>query len=293
MIFDFTVSYIRDVNLATFTTDFGLSDPYVGEVRGVIDSISPETRVIDITHDVEPGNVLQASFLLTGSYQYFADSALHLVVVDPGVGTGRDILIVQTSRFTFIGPDNGVLYAASYEDGVQVIFSLDADRLYGELRSRFYGNGVISRILERGTSSTFHGRDLFAPLTAYLSLGFPVSNVGRPREGMVELKLPQPVVDEGSVAGRVIYIDRYGNIITNIHRHLIGREGEVYIKIKGEMLSVGSMVHTYDDVPAGKPAALVSSRDRLEIAVNGGHAAEHYGAAVGDEILVKRKRESR
>jgi len=279
--------------LTTFTTDFGLSDPYVGEVRGVIDAISPETRVIDITHDVEPGNVAQASFLLTGSYQYFADKALHLVVVDPGVGTGRDIIIVQTSRYVFIGPDNGVLYAASRDDGVEVIFSLDADRLYGELRSRFYDNGVISRILEKGTSSTFHGRDLFAPLTAYLSLGFPASNVGRPRDGMVELKLPEPVVDEGSVAGRVIYIDRYGNIITNIHRHLLGMGGEVYIKIKDEMMHVGSMVHTYDDVPAGKPAPLVSSRDRLEIAVNGGNAAEYYGAAVGDEILVKKKRESR
>jgi S-adenosylmethionine hydrolase len=280
-----------DVNLTTFTTDFGLSDPYVGEVRGVIDAISPETRVIDITHDVEPGNLLQASFILTGSYQYFADNALHLVVVDPGVGTGRDILIVQTSRYTFIGPDNGVLYAAAYDDGVDVVFSLDPDRLYGELRSRFYGNGLVSRILEKGASSTFHGRDLFAPLTAYLALGFPVSNVGRPRSEMVELKLPEPVVDEESVAGRVIYIDRYGNIITNIHRHLLTEKCEVYIKIKGEMRHVGSMVYTYDDVAAGKPAALVSSRDRLEIAVNGGSAAEHYGAAQGDEILVKKERE--
>ena len=277
--------------MATFTTDFGLSDPYVGEVKGVVDAISPETRVIDITHDVEPGNMLQASFLLTGSYRYFTDNALHLVVVDPGVGTGRDILIVQTRRYTFIGPDNGVLYAATHDDGVEVIFSLDADRLYGELRSRFYGNSVISRILEQGTSSTFHGRDLFAPATAYLSSGFPVSNVGRPRESMVELKLPEPVVDEGSVAGRVIYIDHYGNIVTNIHRRYLGGTGEVYIKIKGEMRHVGSMVNTYDDVPAGRPAALVSSRDRLEIAVNGGSAAEHFGAVRGDEILVKKERE--
>ena len=291
MIFNFTLSYIRGVNLATFTTDFGLSDPYVGEVKGVIDAISPETRVVDITHSVEPGNLLQASFFLTGSYRYFADNALHLVVVDPGVGTGRDIIVVQTARYTFIGPDNGVLYAAAHDDGVQVIFSLDEDRLYGELRSRFYDNGVISRILERGASSTFHGRDLFAPLTAYLASGFPVSNVARPRDAMVELKLPEPVVDEGSVAGRVIHIDRYGNIITNIHYRYVGGGGEVYIKIKGEMVAVGGMVHTYEDVAEGQPAALVSSRDRVEIAVNGGSAADHFGAVVGDEILVKKERD--
>jgi S-adenosylmethionine hydrolase len=289
LIFNFTINYIRGVNLVTFTSDFGLSDPYVGEVKGVIDAVSPETRVIDITHDVKPGNVLQASFLLTGAYRFFADGALHLVVVDPGVGTGRDIIIVQTGRYTFIGPDNGVLSAAVREDGVEVVFSLDADRLYGELRSRFYGNGVVSRLLERGTSTTFHGRDLFAPLAAYLGLGFPVSNVGRPRDGMVELKLPEPVVDEGGVAGRVVYIDHYGNIVTNIHSRYLGSGGEVYIKIKGEMVPVGGMVRTYDDVPAGRPAALVSSRERLEIAVNGGNAAEHFGALENDEILVKRK----
>jgi S-adenosylmethionine hydrolase len=189
----------------------------------------------------------------------------------------------------FVGPDNGVLSAAVREDGVQVIFSLDADRLYGELRSRFYGNGVISRLLERGASTTFHGRDLFAPLAAYLCSGFPVSNVGRPRDGMVELELPEPVVDEGSITGRVVYIDHYGNIITNIHHRFLEGGGEVYIKIRGEMVHVGSMVHTYDDVPAGHAAALVSSRERLEIAVNGGSAAEHFGASENDEILVKKE----
>jgi len=288
LIFIFTACYIRGVNLVTFTTDFGISDPYVGEVKGVVDAISPDTRIIDITHDVEQGNVLQASFLLTGSYRYFADHALHLVVVDPGVGTGRDIIIVQTTRYTFIGPDNGVLYAAVHGDGVEAIFTLDADRLYGELRSRFFGNGVVSRILESGTSSTFHGRDLFAPLTAYLSSGFPVSNVGRPREGIMELRLPEPVVEEGSVIGRVMYIDRFGNIISNIHRHLLGTDGEVFIKIKNKLIHVGRIVKTYADVEAGTPAALISSRNTLEIAVNGGNAGKHYGTVAGDEILVKR-----
>jgi S-adenosylmethionine hydrolase len=281
------------VNLVTFTTDFGVSDPYVGEVKGVVDAISPDTRIIDITHDVEQGNVLQASFVLTGSYRYFADHALHLVVVDPGVGTGRDIVIVQTTRYMFIGPDNGVLYAAVHDDGVEIIFALDADRLYGELRSRFFGNGVVSRILENGTSSTFHGRDLFAPLTAYLSLGFPVSNVGKPAEGMEELRLPEPVVDGGSVTGRVMYIDRFGNIISNIHRSLLGENDEVFIRIEDKLIHVGRIVRTYADVQAGTPAALISSRNRLEIAVNGGNAGTHFGAVAGDEILVKRGKEDR
>lgn len=277
----------------TFTTDFGLSDPYVGEVKGVIAAISHDTRIIDITHDVEGGNVLEASFLLTGSYRYFEDHALHLVVVDPGVGTGRDIIIVQTTRYTFIGPDNGVLYSAVQDDGVEVIFTLDVDRLYGELRSRFYGNGVVSRILESGKSSTFHGRDLFAPLTAYLSLGFPVANVGKPGEGMAKLPLPEPVLNKGSIVGRVMYIDRFGNIITNVHRRLVGIDDEVFIKRKNELVRVGKLVETYADVPAGKHAALIGSRNRLEIAVNGGDARKHFGAVMGDEILVKRGRGNR
>jgi S-adenosylmethionine hydrolase len=176
---------------------------------------------------------------------------------------------------------------------VEAIFTLDADRLYGELRSRFFGNGVVSRILKSGTSSTFHGRDLFAPLTAYLSSGFPVSNVGRPREGIVELLPPEPVVDGESVIGRAMYIDRFGNIISNIHHHFLDTDYEVFIKIKNKPVRVGRIVKTYADVEPGTPAALISSRNRLEIAVNGGNAAKHFSAVTGDEILVKRGKGNR
>lgn len=281
------------MHLVTLTTDFGLSDPYVGEVKGVVAAISPDTRIIDITHDIEGGNVLEASFVLTGSYRYFSEQAIHLVVVDPGVGTERAIIIVQTVHYTFIGPDNGVLYSAVQDDGVEVVFTLDVDRLYGELRSRFYGNGVISRILESGTSSTFHGRDLFAPLTAYLSTGFPAANVGTPGGEMTELPLPEPVVKEESIAGRVMYIDRFGNIITNIQRRLVGMDDEVFIRRKNELVLVGKLVETYADVPAGEYAALIGSRNRLEIAVHGGDARKYFGAATGDEVVIVRGRGNR
>jgi len=286
LIFDFYGYYIRDVHLVTFTSDFGLSDPYVGEVKGVILAIAPEARIIDVTHDIEPGNLLQASFALSGSFRYFTEGTLHLVIVDPGVGTGRDIVAVRTPRFTFVGPDNGVLWEAVQRDGPGEIFMLDTERLYAELQRRHSDNTVVRHILKNGTSATFHGRDLFAPLTAYLCAGHPLGAVADPCEELVKLMLPVPVKTEQSVAGRVIYTDRFGNLVTNIPRDLINHNDEVFIKVKNELALVGRMSHTYAEVHQGEPLALIGSRNTLEIAVNRGSACEYYDASNGDEILI-------
>jgi S-adenosylmethionine hydrolase len=286
LIFNFAAYYIRGVQLVTFTSDFGLSDPYVGEVKGVVAALAPQVRVIDISHDIEPGNLLQGSFVIAGSFRYFTAGTVHLVVVDPGVGTPRGILVVQTRQYRFIGPDNGVLYEAVQRSGLEKLFELDTVRLYEELQARFPGNSVVEHLLQTGTSSTFHGRDLFAPLTAYLCSGYPLEAVAKRREELERLVIPAPVQTETSVAGRIIYIDRFGNLVTNIPDAYVDRDDEVFIKARNELSLVGRIAETYADVQTGTPLALIGSRGNLEIALNRGSAREYFDAASGDEILV-------
>jgi S-adenosylmethionine hydrolase len=274
------------VHQVTFTSDFGLSDPYVGEVKGVLTAIAPEARIIDLTHDIEPGNLVQASFTLSKSFRYFADGTLHLVVVDPGVGTTRGIVAVRTSRFTFVGPDNGVLWEAVQRDLPGRIAVLEPAKLYVELQKRCPGNPVVARLVEGGMSATFHGRDLFAPLAAYICEGHPLEAVASPGKALEKLLLPAPVRTEQSVAGRVLYIDRFGNLVTNIGRDLVESNDEVFIKARNELVLVGGLSDTYAQVETGKPLALIGSRNNLEIAVNRGSARDLFETGCGAEILV-------
>jgi S-adenosylmethionine hydrolase len=282
------------VKILTFISDFGLSDPYVGEVKGVVKAVSPDAEIIDITHGIEPGNLLEASFVLAGAYRYFSAGSVHLVVVDPGVGTGRDIIAVHTADHCFIGPDNGVLHEAVKEEGENdmKIYALDRVLLYEELSRRAAGNRVVQRLLDAPASATFHGRDLFAPLAGLLLEEVQTRSVCVPcdRKRMERLDIPVPVEKERSVTGTVLHIDRFGNLITNIPGDLLRGGGDVFIHVKDELVSVGSLVGTYADVEAGKPVALISSRRHLEIAVNGGSARDYFAASCGDEILVMRGR---
>jgi S-adenosylmethionine hydrolase len=261
----------------------------VGEVKGVFAAIAPEVRIIDLTHDIEPGNLVQASFMLSESFRYFPDGTLHLVVVDPGVGTLRGIAAVRTSSFTFVGPDNGVLWEAVHRDGPKSFAVLDPARLYVELQSRHPHNAVIGRLVERGISATFHGRDLFAPLAAYLCKGHPLEAVASSAGALEKLVLPAPVQTERSVAGRVVYVDRFGNLVTNISRELVGGNDEVFIKARNELALVGRLSATYADIGEGKPLALIGSRNNLEIAVNRGSARDLFDAGRGTEILVMKE----
>jgi hypothetical protein len=282
------------VHTVTFTSDFGLSDPYVGEVKGVISSIVPEVRIIDLTHHIEPGNTVAASFVLAGSFRYFPEGTLHLVVVDPGVGTERAIIAARTTHYRFVGPDNGVLWEALQRDGLQEVHALDSGQLYRWLERSYPGNPVIGHIVESGASNTFHGRDLFAPLTACLCAGLPIGKVASrtTRGEIVELTIPPPAETDRSVTGRVLYVDRFGNLVTNIQCSLVEPDFEVFMRVRNELVLVGRLSTAYAEVEAGTPLALIGSRDYLEIAVNRGSARDYFGAAAGSEILVMKGKDS-
>jgi S-adenosylmethionine hydrolase len=299
--------------LLTFLSDFGTRDSYVSEVKGVIHACDPWIRIIDITHCIEPGNLTAAAFVLLHSFGYFVQGAVHLAVIDPGVGSSRDILAVKTKGYVFVGPDNGVLFEAVKADGGGKIYALEVDRFLQKLSDLYKGNRVIERIIRQGPSFTFHGRDLFAPLAGYILGGGEVEErtknvseagedarrdrgvlekleaVARKKNTMVQLEIMQPSEAERRVSGKIVYIDRFGNLISNITADLISQEDEIFIKTQKNMALVGMLKHSYSMVGQGVPLALIGSRELLEIAVNGGSAKDYFAAGYGDDIMVLKK----
>jgi S-adenosylmethionine hydrolase len=286
-----------------FTSDFGLSDPYVGEVKGVIHACEPEVRITDITHDIEPGGLVPAAFVLLNAYPYFSRGTVHLAVVDPGVGGGRDILIVTTRNYRFVGPDNGILYEAVRRDGVESIHALDPPAFISELK-RVYGGDqtagpVVGRILRSGASAVFHGRDLFAPLAAYLAgraapaderFGADtLSRFAAPRETMAKVEIGEPIRDRTSLLGKIVYVDRFGNLVSNIRAEAVAPEDEIFIGCGGSMHAVGKLRRAYVDAERGSALPLIGSRGYLEIAVNLGSAKDLFGAGCGDAVMILKK----
>lgn len=263
--------------IITLLTDFGLEDAYVGIVKGVILSVSPSATIIDISHNIAPQDVVRAAYLIDVSYGYFAPGTVHVVVVDPGVGSDRAIVGVEMKGHRFLAPDNGVLTAVLAEG--------PADRVVRVENSSFFLNPV---------SRTFHGRDIFAPAAAHLSMGLDLGALGPTvdSEALIRLRLPQPIfTDVPEIVGVVIAVDRFGNLVTNIRDQdlakLMGRTGvrELIIQI-GKRLFFG-LSDSYASVAFGAPLAIIGSSGCLEIAVNGGSAVQDLEAGPGDEIRVK------
>jgi len=295
-----------------FTSDFGLTDPYVGEVKGVILACEPGARVTDLTHGIEAQNLTSAAFVLRNGYRYFTTGAVHLVVVDPGVGSERDLLVVTTRNYRFAGPDNGVLYEAAASDGIESIHALDIALFLGEIARVYARNPVVERILGAGVSPVFHGRDLFGPLAAYLArrvalhwggvgkktpsrraarrAASPLSRFCRPRDTMARVEIGEPLDEGNGLLGRVVYIDRFGNLVSNIRARSVGPGDEIFIKTSGAMSSVGRLKRTYADAASGAALPVIGSTGHLEIAVNRGSASARFGAAFGDGVFVLKKR---
>ncbi len=263
-------------NLITFTTDFGLRDGFVGVIKGAALSINPEARFVDITHQIEPQNIQQGAFLLANSTPYFPAAAIHVCVVDPGVGSTRRALAVQVGETTFIGPDNGVLSLATR--AVQA--RTKAQPRAFELNNPRYW---LPRV-----STTFHGRDIFSPSAAHLSLGVPLTELGKPVADWITLAPPAPVRQNGMLIGHVIYIDHYGNIVSDItdqDLQALG-DGTPVVEVGGHRIH--GLVQTYSDVAPSEFAALVGSPWKLEVAQREGNAAEALDVQVGDEIIVRK-----
>jgi len=255
--------------IITLLTDFGQLDPYAGVMKGAILGIYPEARIVDLTHEVPAQRVAEANFALRGSYAYFPEGTVHVVVVDPGVGSDRRIICARSRKRLFLAPNNGVL-TGIVEAGDEVREVTNGD---------LFLSGSISR--------TFHGRDVFAPVAAHLAAGTAFEQVGDPISDLVRLDLSEPQwLDERTILGEVIHVDRFGNLISNIREQdllaLPGGPGMVSFRNQ----EIGCPVESYAAVPTGTPLAVVDSFGFLEIAVSSGNAAHHFNATLGDRLKV-------
>ena len=252
------------MSIITLLTDFGTSDSYVAEIKGVLLSRAPTATVVDVSHDVPAGDVRAGRYILSRVWPRFPAGTVHLAVVDPGVGTARRALAAQAGGHSFVGPDNGLLSGLP-ED------------------ARFVTLPVL-----RDASPTFHGRDVFAPAAARLAAGARLDEIGTPVADVVRLAGAAPRVAESAVLGEVVYTDRFGNLISNIPKDLIRMGAAITV---GET-TIGPVRRTFGDVAVGMLVAYIGSGGTVEIGVRQGSAARVLGVAVGAVVAASRGRTS-
>jgi hypothetical protein len=261
----------------TLLTDFGLDDEFVGVMKGVILTVNPQACIVDITHGIAPQDRLAAASSLRSAYRYFPSGTVHVVVVDPGVGSSRAIVAVQLQEHFFVAPDNGVLTLVLEDYSVDTIVRVTNDR--------YFLNAV---------SRTFHGRDIMAPVAGHISRGVDLSCLGpeTTADALVSLPFERSRYQAGeSVIGRVVQIDRFGNLITNIEAEKLVRLTDVgrgdHFGIRLGRHRIPGLSDSYADVPTGSPLAIVGSKGYLEIAVNCGRADRFFEAHIGDAVRVE------
>ena len=276
--------------IVTLTSDFGAGDAYVGAMKGVLLGISPDVTLVDISHDVPPQDIGHGAFVLGSAYRYFPPETIHVAVVDPGVGTGRRALLLVTPSGRFLAPDNGLLtYVLADERrrpaSDNVTGSADSDFMEPlpvpvpggcsaySLTNQEYWRHPVSR--------TFHGRDIFAAVAGHLSRGVPPQELGEEVDSVLALYVPAPVARDGVVEGWILFVDHFGNLVSNIRSaDLPG--SEVQVEIGG--VPIAGLSRTFADSEG--LLALVGSRDYLEIAEANGSAAERLGVGVGARVRV-------
>lgn len=259
------MSSVEPSGIVTLLTDFGLDDPYVGVMKGALYQRYREARIVDLTHAIEPQNVEGAAFWIDAAFRYFPEGTVHVVVVDPGVGTARKPLLVSAHRHYFVGPDNGVFTRILRSGEGREVRSIDLARL-----------GVDA------PSATFHGRDIFAPAAGELASGYRwPPELGTLLSEWVRLELPKPERRGNRLVGTVLTVDRFGNVITNISRRHVEEAMAPRVRVK---LSVLGFFRTYAEVAPGESFALINAFDRVEVAVREGSASEHFGLRRGDEV---------
>lgn len=265
--------------VVTLVTDFGWDDHYVGVMKGVILAVNPDAQIVDISHSIPPFDIAAGALVLATSYHYFPKGTVHLAAVDPGVGGDRRAILAATENYFFVGPDNGI-FTFIYDDP----FFLWARHLR-----------TVEFFLEK-VSSTFHGRDVFAPVAGHLSTGEPAANFGPLIDDPVRLEHARPeVTPEGSIHGEVIHVDRFGNLITNIDtiafwegESRAGTEEENLVPIVEVMgRTIRGISEFYGAVPPGELGAQLNSWSRLEIFVPEGSAARELGAGKGLAVQVR------
>ena len=242
--------------IITLLTDFGLGDPYVGIMKGVILGLNPGVAIVDLTHQIEPGDIVQAAHVLCHACLFFPPRTIHVAVVDPGVGTGRRPIIVKSQNHFFVGPDNGLFWPMIKADPQALIIHLTNEKFF---RPQVF--------------HTFHGRDIFAPVAAHLSTGVDPLKMGDVIGNPVSIPNTVPTREGDTLFGQVIRVDHFGNIITNIHREEMTRFlGDHQTVIRVGHKRIEGIVQTYGDAAKGELIVLFGSTDHLEIAVNSGRA---------------------
>ena len=268
----------------TLTTDFGLGDPYVAAMKGVILGINPEANVVDVSHSVRPQRVVQAAFITQCAWPFFPDGTVHVAVVDPGVGSGRLALALETPRGCVVGPDNGVLSSALPEEArPPAAAGLARVKLPEGYRAFSITN---RRYLLEPVSATFHGRDVFAPAAAHVSMGVAVHELGEEVDSMLALPpLRACRRGDGSLEGSVLHIDRFGNAIMDARADDLP-DGPFEVDVAGA--SVPGPAQTY--AGAAGLVALIGSSGYLEVALPNGSAANELAIGIGDPVLVRPRR---
>jgi len=260
------------MGIITLITDFGRQDEYVGLMKGVMLGIDPAARIIDLTHAIDPRDAAQAAFTVESSWRYFPEGTIHVVIVDPGVGTERALLCLEFQRQIFLAPDNGVL---------SLLLDAEPRGSLRRLDNSDYWRCTVSR--------TFHGRDVLAPVAAHLSRGAQTSALGPaidPGRAVRIDDLRARLQANGEVSGKIIHIDRFGNLITNIDAGALNSRGASW-EIAFGSGRIRGVSGTYADAESGAVLALIGSRGYLEIAVNSGSAKTFFNARKGDAVRVR------
>ena len=273
-------------------TDFGTADWFVGTMKGVIAGIAPKAQVVDLCHDIPPGDIKAAAFALLASYRYFPRGTIFVAVVDPGVGGPREAMLAEAHGCHFIGPDNGVLAYALAGGPPGTGGARQGATIFKPPLAEHPGYRI--RAIENpeyrlpGGGSTFHGRDIFAPAAAHLSLGKTPGSFGKKKETFVELPFPVPYRFKGKVLGEIVHIDRFGNAITNLTPRDLESLPEkarkaIVVKARGKGFPLAEF---YAQASEGKPLAVAGSCGFLELSVNGGNAAKKFGLKRGEAVQI-------
>ncbi len=261
--------------LVTLLTDFGTRDHYVAAMKGAIIRSCPQAQIIDITHEIPPHDILSGAFVLAQAAPNFPPETLHVIVVDPGVGTQRKILAARLGRQTFLFPDNGVI-------------TLVAEKMPLESIVTFTNNKLLNQAT---ISSTFHGRDIFAPLAAQLRRGLSLEELGPQPDTYKLLDLPTPTTQKNEVVGQIIYVDHFGNLISNISRAILAEafDDPMHTAVSLGAKVIGPLEIAYGSAGQGQPLALINSMGKVEIAINIGRACDVLNAAIGTTVSVTKQ----
>lgn len=253
--------------LLSLTTDFGTCDWFVGSMKGIILGIAPRATIVDLTHDIPPGDIAAGAFVLAAACRDFPHGTIHVAVVDPGVGGRRAAIAVKTRHFWFVGPDNSLLSLALANESIVEIRRIENEKLFRHPVSR-----------------TFHGRDIFAPVAAHLARGLKPSAIGPKISEFQKLPCTEARRVGNEIRGAVVYVDRFGNAITNIRGADLP---SVRVRVTARGKNIGPLRDFYEQVPNGKPLAIQGSSGHLEIAVNGGSAAKTLRLKIGDSVTLQ------